>query len=223
MLLEPGVVHEETVVTANNKTDIRVDKYSRWGHSISKVIGWVPYKIHCRLQKTETRFTHTAGYAMSKSLTSMWRCAVFSTAWHQGFTGPAGEVYHKLLIRAEQVCKIPCFWGALESGLQLVKYDHGQKFSAHFDSSSTSTDKKRGRVTLLVYLNDDFQGGETNFETMKCKVWPKMCPPFGSTHIHCVSWKAIDADRRCFPEMASINTSMPPSTSEGENWVPITL
>lgn len=45
--------------------------------------------------------------------------------------------------------------------LQVLRYEPGQQYRPHFDSID-ETDNQRV-LTMLVYLNDDFEGGETVF------------------------------------------------------------
>ncbi|MCF0064402.1 2OG-Fe(II) oxygenase [Dyadobacter chenwenxiniae] len=53
-------------------------------------------------------------------------------------------------------------------GLQCVRYASGQWFNPHLDTN----DKLRRRHTLLVYLNEDFSGGETYFPELMLKISP---------------------------------------------------
>lgn len=53
--------------------------------------------------------------------------------------------------------------------LQCVRYGEGQQFKPHFDSISTN----HRLHTILVYLNDDFAGGETYFPELNKYVRPK--------------------------------------------------
>lgn len=53
--------------------------------------------------------------------------------------------------------------------LQCVKYSKGQQFKPHFDAGASNH-----RIhTMLVYLNDDFSGGETFFPELNLKVEPQ--------------------------------------------------
>jgi prolyl 4-hydroxylase len=52
--------------------------------------------------------------------------------------------------------------------LQILRYSPGQEFRPHFDSIH-DTDNQR-ILTFLVYLNDDFEGGETQFLATGLKV-----------------------------------------------------
>lgn len=56
--------------------------------------------------------------------------------------------------------------------LQIVKYQEGGKFSQHFDPRKGTPAESR-IATLLVYLNDDFKGGETTFVELDLKIKPK--------------------------------------------------
>lgn len=53
--------------------------------------------------------------------------------------------------------------------LQCVRYGEGQQFKPHFDSGLTN----HRLHTLLVYLNDDFVGGETYFPELNVRIQPK--------------------------------------------------
>ncbi|MCK8495289.1 2OG-Fe(II) oxygenase [Spirosoma sp. RP8] len=53
--------------------------------------------------------------------------------------------------------------------LQCVRYGEGQQFKPHFDSMSVN----HRLHTILVYLNDDFVGGETFFPELNMNVHPK--------------------------------------------------
>lgn len=52
--------------------------------------------------------------------------------------------------------------------LQILRYRPGQEYRAHFDAL-TDTDNQR-ILTFLVYLNDDYKGGETEFLTTGLRV-----------------------------------------------------
>jgi hypothetical protein len=54
----------------------------------------------------------------------------------------------------------PCGLNAL---WRYYRYDPGQRFAPHCDGSYTSPQGDTSWFTLLIYLNDDFGGGTTNF------------------------------------------------------------
>lgn len=52
----------------------------------------------------------------------------------------------------------------LNERLRFLRYDHGHYFKPHFDGTYITPDKsKRSYLTMMLYLNDDFEGGETRF------------------------------------------------------------
>ena len=65
--------------------------------------------------------------------------------------------------------------------IHIVKYEVGGEYKTHHDffppsEEYSSTAMKQGGqrvITCLFYLNDDFEGGETEFPTKKIKVTPK--------------------------------------------------
>jgi prolyl 4-hydroxylase len=59
-------------------------------------------------------------------------------------------------------------------GLQVLKYEPGQEFKEHYDffgSNNPSSDNNR-MSTLIIYLNDVEEGGETTFPSLEITVKP---------------------------------------------------
>jgi predicted 2-oxoglutarate/Fe(II)-dependent dioxygenase YbiX len=52
---------------------------------------------------------------------------------------------------------------------RFYRYDPGQTFRWHRDGYFERPNRERSRLTLMVYLNDDFEGGETRFEQVLVK------------------------------------------------------
>jgi hypothetical protein len=46
---------------------------------------------------------------------------------------------------------------------RYYRYDPGEKFAPHYDGSYVRSDTEKSHLTFMIYLNDDFTGGETNF------------------------------------------------------------
>jgi hypothetical protein len=71
-----------------------------------------------------------------------------------------------LLVRQRIAATIGVPVGALENS-QVLHYDVGEQFARHFDYLDPALPEvaERGQriVTFLVYLNDGFEGGETDF------------------------------------------------------------
>jgi len=57
-------------------------------------------------------------------------------------------------------------------GLQLIRYKPGGFYHAHKDNFGGELENAR-EVTLLVYLNDDFKGGETSFPKLEWAFTPR--------------------------------------------------
>lgn len=47
---------------------------------------------------------------------------------------------------------------------RIYKYSTGQRFKMHRDGSYLRNEHEKSFYTFLIYLNDDFEGGETEFE-----------------------------------------------------------
>lgn len=50
---------------------------------------------------------------------------------------------------------------------RFYKYEPGQRFKRHIDGSYIRNEQEVSYFTLMIYLNDDFEGGETSFEGYK--------------------------------------------------------
>jgi len=74
--------------------------------------------------------------------------------------------------RISTIMNIPIEHG---EGIQILKYTPGQEYKAHYDFfSSTSKVANNNRIsTLIMYLNDVEQGGETFFPKLNLSVTPQ--------------------------------------------------
>ena len=52
---------------------------------------------------------------------------------------------------------------AFNERFRFYRYDVGQTFNMHFDGAFARSDDEQSQFTFLIYLNDDFAGGCTNF------------------------------------------------------------
>ncbi len=57
--------------------------------------------------------------------------------------------------------------------LRLYRYGPGERHGAHWDTVVELGDGVRSLVTLVFYLNDGFEGGETDFPELDRKVAPR--------------------------------------------------
>jgi prolyl 4-hydroxylase len=81
------------------------------------------------------------------------------------------EVVSRVSKRVSQIMNIPESHG---EGLQILNYQIGQEYKAHFDFFSSSRPVKNPRIsTLVMYLNDVEQGGETYFPKLNLSVSPQ--------------------------------------------------
>lgn len=53
------------------------------------------------------------------------------------------------------------------------RYERAQRFAAHYDGSFRRSPHQASELTLLLYLNDDFTGGETAFLQHDLRVRPE--------------------------------------------------
>jgi len=61
----------------------------------------------------------------------------------------------------------------LNEMFRIYKYEVGQQFRMHHDGSYRRNEKECSFYSFLIYLNDDFEGGETYFE-QGTTIIPKM-------------------------------------------------
>jgi len=57
--------------------------------------------------------------------------------------------------------------------LRIYRYEPGQHFGLHRDQAYTGEGQRRSLLTLMVYLNEGFRGGETEFPEMNQTIVPK--------------------------------------------------
>jgi hypothetical protein len=50
--------------------------------------------------------------------------------------------------------------------IRIYKYSPGQRFKMHRDGSYIRNENEKSFYTFMIYLNDDFEGGETEFENL---------------------------------------------------------
>lgn len=52
---------------------------------------------------------------------------------------------------------------SLNENFRILKYDEGTYFTPHYDASYTRNKKEQSFISIVFYLSDDFEGGETRF------------------------------------------------------------
>lgn len=53
----------------------------------------------------------------------------------------------------------------LNERFRFYKYEVGQRFNKHKDGAFVRNENDRSFYTFMIYLNDDFEGGSTDFES----------------------------------------------------------
>ncbi|MCA1060542.1 2OG-Fe(II) oxygenase [Rossellomorea aquimaris] len=88
------------------------------------------------------------------------------------FLEESHDVVTRIEKRVSQIMNIPVEHG---EGLQILNYKPGQEYKAHFDFFSVSARPvKNPRIsTLVMYLNDVEEGGETYFPKLGLSVSPQ--------------------------------------------------
>ncbi|MCU0439531.1 MAG: 2OG-Fe(II) oxygenase [Raineya sp.] len=57
----------------------------------------------------------------------------------------------------------------LNEQFRFYKYESGQRFKKHIDGRFKRNENEESRITFMIYLNEDFEGGETTFEDLIIK------------------------------------------------------
>ncbi|OUJ69393.1 2OG-Fe(II) oxygenase [Hymenobacter crusticola] len=52
---------------------------------------------------------------------------------------------------------------------RFYRYQQGHRFNRHFDESYIRNDTEASCMTFMIYLNDNFQGGETIFDNISIR------------------------------------------------------
>jgi predicted 2-oxoglutarate/Fe(II)-dependent dioxygenase YbiX len=62
-------------------------------------------------------------------------------------------------------------WQALglNERFRFYRYEEGQRFKRHMDGRFKRNEQEESRITFMIYLNDDFLGGETKFDDISVR------------------------------------------------------
>jgi hypothetical protein len=115
----------------------------------------------------------------------------------------------------ERLCALAGVPAIHSEGCQVLHYQVGEYFRPHFDfcepgsgvHAATLAEDGQRVITVLVYLNDDLDGGETDF------------PALGLRHRgkkgDALMWRNVDAEGR--PDRRTLHAGLPPT--RGEKWL----
>lgn len=154
-----------------------------------EVDGYVVLEIHNVLNVSECKAIIEQAKKIGLSTSNVWSYASESgtavddkhrsskTTW---LRDDQHAICMKLAKLSERLTGIP---RSHQEMLQVAHYDEGGKFNEHYDAC-VFEDKKycdkmnnyagERRATLLIYLNDDFVGGETEFVKLGIKIKPEI-------------------------------------------------
>lgn len=62
----------------------------------------------------------------------------------------------------------------LKPNMHFLRYGTGHSSALHRDQPYRGDDEERSELTLLIYLNDAFEGGQTEFPGQTCTVGPRI-------------------------------------------------
>lgn len=84
----------------------------------------------------------------------------------------ADDIWHRV---REKIPSRLGLWEAtgLNERWRFYRYAPGQRFRWHHDGSYRRSGYERSLLSFIVYLNDDFMGGETRFEFQGAKIQPR--------------------------------------------------
>lgn len=68
---------------------------------------------------------------------------------------------------------------SLNERWRFYRYEAGQTFKTHQDGSVKRDNGEKSQFTFMVYLNQDFEGGETRFELLNCSEAITVVPQMG--------------------------------------------
>lgn len=123
---------------------------------------------------------------------------------HAGVLGPLRE---DLVVRAInlRVAAATATDVAQGEALTVLRYTPGQQFRQHLDTIAGAQNQRA--ETVIIYLNDGFEGGETLFPLAGAKIKPR-----AGDAIHLVN---VDESGR--PDPASVHAGLP--VTRGVKWV----
>jgi predicted 2-oxoglutarate/Fe(II)-dependent dioxygenase YbiX len=122
-----------------------------------------------RMGFTDAPITTPLGFVMAKNVRSNMLVMVDDT-----------ELADRLFERARLLLPLrvgPWALLGLNERFRYYRYDVGQRFRKHYDGSYWRRAGEESQLTFMVYLNDDFAGGTTDFwyenSVLKARVKPR--------------------------------------------------
>ena len=102
-----------------------------------------------------------AGPEIRKDIRNNTRVIIDDTARAKGLGNRIGDfVPHS--IGSKKLCGV-------NERFRFYRYEVGQQFDWHYDGFFERPNGERSQLTFMIYLNDDFEGGETTLEKIDIK------------------------------------------------------
>jgi predicted 2-oxoglutarate/Fe(II)-dependent dioxygenase YbiX len=108
--------------------------------------------------------TTGAGFVMRPDIRNNTRVVIDDTAL-------ASQLFERVAAQVPAVLA-GCDVVSANERLRCYRYERGQRFAPHYDGAFVRNAQERSRLTFMVYLNDDFDGGTTNFLDLEKRVEP---------------------------------------------------
>ncbi|WP_294315371.1 2OG-Fe(II) oxygenase [uncultured Chryseobacterium sp.] len=139
--MEKTILHQEIFLIENFLTNEECDHY----------IDLIKDKVF-----EEAKINMQGRQVMSKGIRNNDRLMVFDNKLAENLFRRAA----RFLPQTHGTYKVSGF----NEMFRIYKYSPGQRFKMHRDGSYIRNEHERSFYTFLIYLNDDFEGGETEFE-----------------------------------------------------------
>ncbi len=104
--------------------------------------------------------TRDAGEVMNKDIRDNDRVIAEEQSWVDKFYPLVEKHLPKEIIGKDGDTWRPL---SLNERFRFYRYQGGQQFKVHADGHFKRNDNEVSMITMLIYLNDDFEGGETEF------------------------------------------------------------
>jgi hypothetical protein len=99
-------------------------------------------------------------------------CRITGSNKYDDLDGVLGGVAQQALNEYIELCK-----GYLtltrDEGFNILNYDVNGEYKTHVDTGTGISDLSSRKVTMIIYLNDDYKGGELYFPLLRYKIKPK--------------------------------------------------
>jgi prolyl 4-hydroxylase len=162
------------------KTDATIQEHASGDYKVLEIRGLLTPQecdeIIAYAQQKGMYESDVLSYGSSSGTEVMDQYRKSKTAW---MTDDENPIAMRLALYSEQITGLP---RENQEMLQVAFYEKDGKFNEHFDAcvfeDKSFCDKMNNnagqrRSTLLIYLNDDFEGGETEFVNIGLTVKPE--------------------------------------------------